>query len=156
MQNVTINNQKCGIDHEAKISLTNGSLVIHRNRLGDVLGAYLVTSFRYNRGVTTDKAKEVRAAINAAASDDYKDYLFITFNSMALGEFFFGTPYHWAWEADPKLNDELYKTLQQYVSKKARLGVILMDYYNNHGSDDPYHNVQRIINTNFGDMYMKY
>ena len=58
MQNVTINNQKCGIDHEAKISLTNGSLVIHRNRLGDVLGAYLVTSFRYNRGVTTDKAKE--------------------------------------------------------------------------------------------------
>lgn len=105
---------------------------------------------------TTDKAKEVRAAINAAASDDYKDYLFITFNSMALGEFFFGTPYHWAWEADPKLNDELYKTLQQYVSKKARLGVILMDYYNNHGSDDPYHNVQRIINTNFGDMYMKY
>ena len=58
MQNVTINNQKCGIDHEAKISLTNGSLVIHRNRLGDVLGAYLVTSFRYNRGVTTEKAKE--------------------------------------------------------------------------------------------------
>ena len=58
MQNVTINNQKCGIDHEAKISLTNGSLVIHRNRLGDVLGAYLVTSFRYNRGVTTDKSKE--------------------------------------------------------------------------------------------------
>lgn len=51
MQNVTINNQKCGIDHEAKISLTNGSLVIHRNRLGDVLGAYLVTSFRYNRSV---------------------------------------------------------------------------------------------------------
>ena len=58
MQNVTINSKKCGIDHEAKISLTNGSLVIHRNRLGDVLGAYLVTSFRYNRGVTTDKAKE--------------------------------------------------------------------------------------------------
>lgn len=36
MQNVTINSQKCGIDHESKISLTNGSLVIHRNRLGDV------------------------------------------------------------------------------------------------------------------------
>ena len=50
MQNVTINNQKCGIDHEAKISLTNGSLVIHRNRLGDVLGAYLVTSFRDGKG----------------------------------------------------------------------------------------------------------
>lgn len=58
MQNVTINSKKCGIDHEAKINLTNGSLVIHRNRLGDVLGAYLVTSFRYNRGVTTERAKE--------------------------------------------------------------------------------------------------
>lgn len=50
MQNVTINSKKCGIDHEAKISLTNGSLVIHRNRLGDVLGAYLVTSFRDGKG----------------------------------------------------------------------------------------------------------
>ena len=58
MQNVTINNKKCGIDSETKLSLTNGALVIHRNRLGDVLGAYLVTSFRYNRGVTTEKAKE--------------------------------------------------------------------------------------------------
>ena len=58
MQNVTINSKKYGINHEAKISLTNGSLVIHRNRLGDVLGAYLVTSFRYNRGVTTERAKE--------------------------------------------------------------------------------------------------
>lgn len=58
MQNVTINNKKCGIDPEAPISLTNGSLVIHLNKLGDVLGAYLVTSFRYNRGVSEDRAKE--------------------------------------------------------------------------------------------------
>lgn len=58
MQNVTINNKKYGVDSETKLSLTNGALVIHRNRLGDVLGAYLVTSFRYNRGVTTEKAKE--------------------------------------------------------------------------------------------------
>lgn len=58
MRNVTINNKKCGVDCEAKINLTNGSLVIHRNRLGDVFGAYLVTSFRYNRGVSEERAKE--------------------------------------------------------------------------------------------------
>lgn len=50
MQNVTINSKKYGTDGEAPLKLNNGSLVIHYNRLGDVLGAYLVTSFRDNRG----------------------------------------------------------------------------------------------------------
>lgn len=50
MQNVTINSKKYGVDGETPIKLNNGSLVLHYNKLGDVLGAYIVTSFRDQRG----------------------------------------------------------------------------------------------------------
>lgn len=50
MQNVTINSKKYGVDAETPIKLNNGSLVLHYNRLGDVLGAYIVTSYRDQKG----------------------------------------------------------------------------------------------------------
>lgn len=51
MQNVTINGKKYGMDGSTPLKLNNGSLVLHYNRLGDVLGAYMVTSYRDDRGV---------------------------------------------------------------------------------------------------------
>lgn len=51
MQNVTINSKKYGVRGEdTPIKLNNGSLVLHYNKIGDVLGAYLVTSFRDGKG----------------------------------------------------------------------------------------------------------
>ena len=50
MQNVTINSKTYKVDGETPVRLNNGSLVLHYNKLGDVMGAYLVTSFRDHKG----------------------------------------------------------------------------------------------------------
>ena len=46
MNNVTINQKKYGISCETPVKLNNGGLVLHYNKLGDVMGAYIITSFR--------------------------------------------------------------------------------------------------------------
>ena len=46
MKNVTINGKVKEVRYETPLRLNNGSLVVHYNRLGDVLGAYIVTSYR--------------------------------------------------------------------------------------------------------------
>lgn len=46
MQNVSVNGKKFEVRGETPLKLANGSLVLHYNRLGDVMGAYIVTSFR--------------------------------------------------------------------------------------------------------------
>ena len=46
MKNVTINGKNFEVRGETPIRLNNGNLVVHYNRLGDVLGAYIVTSYR--------------------------------------------------------------------------------------------------------------
>lgn len=50
MKNVTINGKKYERDGEMPVKLNNGSLVVHYNKMGDVLGAYMVTSFRDSKG----------------------------------------------------------------------------------------------------------
>ena len=50
MQNITINKKRYGVDGEVPVKLNNGGLVLHYNKLGDVLGAYIVTSFRDHSG----------------------------------------------------------------------------------------------------------
>ena len=50
MQNVTINSKKYGVDIDTPIKLTNGSLVLHYNKDEEIFGAYLVTSFRDQKG----------------------------------------------------------------------------------------------------------
>lgn len=50
MKNVTINGKKYERDGETPVKLNNGSLVVHYNKMGDVLGAYIVTSFRDSKG----------------------------------------------------------------------------------------------------------
>lgn len=50
MKNVTINGKKYERDGETPVKLNNGSLVVHYNKMGNVLGAYIVTSFRDSKG----------------------------------------------------------------------------------------------------------
>lgn len=46
MKNVVINGKSIERRAETPVKLNNGSLVVHYNKLGDVLGAYVVTSYR--------------------------------------------------------------------------------------------------------------
>ena len=107
---------------------------------------------------TEEKASDVALAIKDAVSGYFNEYLFIIFNSMAMsaGSVATYTPWHWAWEAKPNLSEELKKTLSIYEGDKARVGIVLMDFYNKHGNDDYCNNVERIVNTNFDDKYLEY
>ena len=58
MKNVTINSKKYGVDGEAPIRLNNGSLVLHYNKNADVLGAYIVTSYRDQSGYCKHNGRE--------------------------------------------------------------------------------------------------
>ena len=46
MNNITINGVILSRNYDAPVRLNNGDLVIHYNKLGNVLGVYMVTSFR--------------------------------------------------------------------------------------------------------------
>ena len=50
MKNVTINGKNYEMRSETPVKLNNGSLVVHYNYAGVVLGAYIVTSFRDGKG----------------------------------------------------------------------------------------------------------
>lgn len=49
MKNITINNRKNEVTGETPIRLLNGNLVLHYDRFDNVIGAYIVTSFRDHR-----------------------------------------------------------------------------------------------------------
>lgn len=51
MNNVTINGKTFEVTAEKPLKLNNGNLVLHYNKLGDVMGAYIVTSFRDAKGI---------------------------------------------------------------------------------------------------------
>lgn len=48
MKNVTVNGKKWEVFGNKSVMLNNGDLVLHYNRMGVCLGAYLVISFRDN------------------------------------------------------------------------------------------------------------
>ena len=54
MKNVTINSKNLFTLAQTPIKLNNGSIVIHYDRMGSVLGAYIVTSYR--KGTCGDTA----------------------------------------------------------------------------------------------------
>lgn len=59
-------------------------------------------------------------------------------------------------DIDPIMSKALSDNLEgvEKLKHPVRTGVILMDFYNKHGNDDPYQNVQRIINLNFTHDYV--
>jgi len=117
---------------------------------------YSADEFIHNTGEKADLVKDalVRACKNTDAD---KKTMFLIFNSVA-GRLTH-TPWSYAWgegtdepEIDPIMNEALNDNLdyvQKHYGNKLRTGVILMDYYNKHGEDDPYNLARRIINFNF-------
>ena len=71
------------------------------------------------------------------------------------------TPYNYAWGEsgiDPVINASLDTLIRNNYSSDTltyRLGVVVMDYYNNHGYDDPYRLSWQLINTNFKGKYIE-
>lgn len=58
MKNVTINSKKYGRDSETPVKLNNGSVVLHYNKNAEVIGAYIVTSYRDQSGYCKRNGKE--------------------------------------------------------------------------------------------------
>lgn len=56
MNNVTVNKQRYGVKGDTPVKLNNGGLVLHYNKLGGVLGAYIITSFRDSGSCTEGKS----------------------------------------------------------------------------------------------------
>lgn len=95
---------------------------------------------------TREKAVLVESALEQAAGDHISDTCYVTFNSIAYAPFQH-TPYQYAWGdkgIDPAMNPWLTAYLSQHGQQ--RYGIILLDYYNNHGDAiDP---VRLIIESN--------
>ncbi len=99
----------------------------------------------------TDMLKQGVAWANEARN---KDCFFIQYSSVACKPVFGArTPWDYAWGGtgvNPVMNTSLDEIFKSYEAKTpARVGTIVMDFYNKHGYDDPYKLAQRIINFNF-------
>lgn len=97
---------------------------------------------------TVEKASEVKKAIEAAGEAQYKNNMFLIFNSVAATVNH--SPWDYAWGEvgiDPIMNPKLSDILNN-VAENKRVGVILMDFYNKHGHDDKLLLSKRIIKHN--------
>lgn len=105
---------------------------------------------------TMNKKQHLEDAFKALDNTQYKDYLFLLFNSIAMRITTF--PYHYAWGGStcdrpmmPILSDLLYEYFEKDKTGTQRAGILILDFYNNRGYDDDLYLVQRIINLNFKD-----
>ncbi|HBC20846.1 MAG TPA: hypothetical protein DC009_01850, partial [Porphyromonadaceae bacterium] len=101
----------------------------------------------------------VCAAIKAACDNNNKK-MHIIFNSVAgRGSH---TPWDYAWggvgispEMNPALKDILDSIATDNKVRPLRMGAVLLDFYNKHGDDDDCKLVERIINFNFKEPFVK-
>lgn len=111
-----------------------------------------------NNNPSEVKHKAVVDNLNNARSSSNDDTFYITFNSIQLqkseDDNTYITPYMYAWgEKDNKKhvscpeNPALLDYLNQISKKKSRLGVVLMDYYNDEQNN--YDLIDTLIQTNF-------
>ena len=108
---------------------------------------------------TREKRELVCAAIKAACDNNNKK-MHIIFNSVAgRGSH---TPWDYAWggvgispEMNPALKDILDSIATDNKVRPLRMGAILLDFYNKHGDDDDCKLVERIINFNFKEPFVK-
>ncbi len=103
---------------------------------------------------TVEKIGLVKDAINDANNnEEYKDYLFLIFNSIATRGV--TTPWDYAWggnTADRPMNPALSNLLKNSVEnepKPFRTGIVILDFYCRNGYDDDTWLAERIINLNF-------
>lgn len=106
---------------------------------------------QYKTHDTSQKMQAVSAALDKAAATPADGTLYITFNSIAFASGH--TPYQYAWSVQGAMNP----ALEAYFSNKfanstspARLGFVVLDFYNNETGHLDNRNVQMVIGTNFG------
>jgi len=108
---------------------------------------------------TNKKASDIRETfdrangISSQSDVDYSRYLFLTFNSIACRPEEGKTPWDYAWGGlgdviNPYMCEAMNDILKEGDSKYRRTGVVLFDFYNRHGLDDPYHLVKHVIEFN--------
>lgn len=101
----------------------------------------------YKQHDTHKKLEVVEANINSALVNSNDGIMYITYNSVSAGAH---TPYQYAWGGggvDPIMNP----SLQSFLNGKPgnrRFGVVMLDYYNNKGSQNG--NVEALVKSNDG------
>lgn len=100
----------------------------------------------YHEHDTHKKVVIVKSNLDNARKNPTDGCFYITFNSIATGGH---SPYQYAWGGhgvDPAMNPKLEEYLRNHPGGN-RFGVVVMDYYNNHGSQNE--NVEMLIDANY-------
>ncbi len=107
---------------------------------------------QYGTHDTSKKLQAVSAALDKAAASPTDGVLYLTFNSIAYAFIPATTPYQYAWSVKGAMNP----ALQAYLSNRfvqtpgpARLGFVMLDFYNNETGHLDNRNVQTVIGANF-------
>lgn len=99
---------------------------------------------------TGKKMKAVAAALDQAMASPADGKLHITFNSIAF--YLTHTPYQYAWSVKGAMNPALeayFSSAFAQTSGTARLGFVVLDFYNNETGHLDNLNVQTVIGANF-------
>jgi 1-phosphatidylinositol phosphodiesterase len=101
----------------------------------------------YKQHDTHKKLVAVEACVNSALVNSNDGVMYITYNSISAGGH---TPYQYAWGGsgvDPIMNPSL-ETFLYGKPGNRRFGVVMLDYYNNHGSQNGI--VEALVESNTG------
>lgn len=99
---------------------------------------------------TGEKMQAVSAALDKAAASPTDGKLYLTFNSIAF--YLTHTPYQYAWSVKGAMNPSLEAYLSNTFAgtpRPARLGFVMLDFYNNETGHLDNRNVQTVIGANF-------
>lgn len=102
---------------------------------------------QYKQHDTHLKLQVVEASLNSALRDSNDGAMYITYNSISAGGH---TPYQYAWGGngvDPIMNPSLESFLRGKPGSQ-RFGVVMLDYYNNKGSQNGI--VEALVKSNDG------
>lgn len=112
-------------------------------------GQHFVIEDQYKEHDTPVKLKVVKANITSAMQNPANGTMYITYNSVAFN-ISLHTPYQYAWGGlgiNPAMNPALQSFLSQYPGPR-HFGVVVLDYYNNKGSQNE--NVEMLVAANAG------
>lgn len=99
---------------------------------------------------TGEKMQAVSAALDKAAASPTDGKLYLTFNSIAF--YLTHTPYQYAWSVKGAMNPALLAYFSNRFAQTpgpARLGFVMLDFYNNETGHLDNRNVQTVIGANF-------
>jgi len=150
--------QQTEIDGQVTVEELRGKIVVLKRQEKCPIGILLefekdatfsynnfVVEDKYNEHNTNEKIKSVTENLNNAIAN-VESKIFITFNSIAGT--ITHTPYNYAWGGngiDPIMNKEL-MTYMKSSGGKHSFGIVVLDFYNDHGEQPEL--INSIINSN--------